>query len=132
MIQPVIPYTKNFTKEILFGRLKSVDEDPRKSRDLWRVKIAFSALNIWPNLTRSASIDGDFASSRRSNEDKNIEEGIGLFVRRGKNRKKIFKCWTLNEFRHYASKFPKREKKYKWKFKPRRDRNRNFLYENED
>ena len=43
--------------------------------------------------------------------------------------KKIFKCWTCNEFGHYASKFPKRDKKYAGNFKPRRDKE--CLYENE-
>ena len=37
---------------------------------------------------------------------------------------------ATNEFGHYASKFPKREKRYKRKFKCRRPRN--CLYANED
>ena len=41
-----------------------------------------------------------------------------------------YKCWTCDEFSHYASKCPKREKKYKGNFKPTRDRI--FLYANED
>ena len=49
-------------------------------------------------------------------------------MRRKKYGKKIFKCWTCNEFGHYASKCPKREKNYKGKFNPRRDKDRNFLY----
>ena len=132
MIQLVIPYTKDFIKEMLLGRLESREVDLRQSRDLARVEIAFSYLNIWPNLTRSTSTHGDFVGSSRSNEDKKIEEGIALLVRREKNDKKIFKCWTSDEFGHYASKCPKREKKYKGKFKPRRDRDRNCLYANED
>ena len=31
-------------------------------------------------------------------------------MRREKDGKKIFKCWTCDEFHHYASKYPKREK----------------------
>ena len=51
-------------------------------------------------------------------------------MRREKDGNKIFKCWTCNEFGHYASKCPKREKKYRGKFKPRRDRY--CLYANEE
>ena len=47
-----------------------------------------------------------------------------------KDGKNIFKCWTCNEYGHYASKCPKRERKYKGRFKPRRPRN--FLYANEE
>ena len=71
-----------------------------------------SALKIRPNLTRSTSVHGDFASNNKSNEDK-IEEGVALLVKREKDGKKIFKCWTCNAFGHYASKCPKREKKYR-------------------
>ena len=95
-----------------------------------RIEIAFSALNIWPILSRSTSPRGDFASSRRSDEEKKIEEGVALLIRREKDGNKKFKCWTWNEFGHYASKCPKREKKYKGKFKPRRDRD--CLYVNEE
>ena len=55
---------------------------------------------------------------------------ISILVKREKDGKKIFICWTCNEFSHYASKCPKSEKKYKGKFKPRRDRG--FLYVNEE
>ena len=61
-----------------------------------------------------------------------IKEGITLLVRREKDGKKIFKCWACNEFGHYASKCPKREKNYKVNFKSRRDRDINCLYANED
>ena len=44
--------------------------------------------------------------------------------------KKFFKCWTCNEYGHYASKCPKREKKFKGRFKSRRCRN--CLYTNEE
>ena len=53
-------------------------------------------------------------------------------MRREKDGKKIIKFWTCDEFSHYASKFPKREKKYKGNLEPRRDRDRNCLYSNED
>ena len=61
-------------------------------------------------------------------EDKTI--GVALLVRREKDGKKIFKCWNCNEFDHYTSKYPKREKKYRGNFKPRRDRE--CLYANEE
>ena len=63
-------------------------------------------------------------------DDKKIEKGVALLERREKDGKKKFKCWTCNEFGHYASKCPKREKRYKGKFKPRRDRD--CLYANEE
>ena len=72
----------------------------------------------------------DFFGSSKFDNDKKIEEGIALLVRREKDGKKIFKCWTCDEFGHYASKCPKREKQCKGKFNPRRPRN--CLYENED
>ena len=53
-------------------------------------------------------------------------------MRRKKYGKKIFKCWTCNEFGHFSSKCPKREKKYKGKFNPKRDRDKNCLYANEN
>ena len=51
-----------------------------------------------------------------------------LYLEREVVAKKIFKCWTCNEYGHYASKFPKREKKLKGRFR----RPRNFLYANEE
>ena len=51
-------------------------------------------------------------------------------MRREKDGKKIFKCWAYGEFGHYASKCPKREKRYKGKFNPRRDSDRSCLYAN--
>ena len=53
-------------------------------------------------------------------------------MRREKYGKKISKCWTCDEFGHYVSKYPKREERYKGMFKPRRDRDRNYFYANED
>ena len=75
----------------------------------------FSALSIRPNLSRSTSARGVFASNNRSEEDRKINEVVALLVRREKGGKKIFKCWTCDEYGHYASKCPKREKKYKVK-----------------
>ena len=86
-------------------------------------------MNIRPSLSRSTSARGDFDSSSRFNEDRKIEE-VALMVRKEKDGKKIFKCWTCNEFDHYTSKCPKREKKYRGNFKPRRDRE--CLYANEE
>ena len=61
---------KDFTKETLFGRLESTKEDLRQFGELARVEIAFSALNIRPNLTRNARTRGDFVGSSRADEDK--------------------------------------------------------------
>ena len=44
----------------------------------------------------------------------------------------FFKCWTCNKYGHYASKCPKRERKYKGKFKSRRPRNCLYVNEEED
>ena len=86
-------------------------------------------MNIWPSLSRSTSDRVDIASSRKFDEDRKIE-GVALLVRREKDGKKFLKCWTCNEFGNYASKCPKREKKYRGNFKPRRDRE--CLYANEE
>ena len=101
----------------------------KQSRELAKVETTFSALNVWPNLTSSTSVYGDFCSNNKSDEDK-IEERVALVVKREKDGKKVFKCWTCNEYGHYASKCPKREKKYKGKFRSRRSRD--CLYVNED
>ena len=106
-------YTKDFTKETFLRRLESEKEDLRQYAKLARVETTFSALNIRSNLTRSTSTRGDFFGISRSDEDKKIEEGITLLVRKEKDGKKIFKCWNCNEFGHYASKYPKREKNIK-------------------
>ena len=132
MIQLVMPRTKYFTKEKFLGRLESIEVKLRQSRELARLETTFSALKIQPNLSRSASTREDFVGNNRSNEDKKIKEGLTLLVRREKDDKKIFKCWTCDRFGHYASRCPKREKKYKGKFKLERDKDRNFLYANED
>ena len=75
-----MPCTKDFTKETLLGRSKLEKENLRQSGELARFKIAFSALNILLNLTRSASTYGDFAGNNRANEDKKTEKGIALLV----------------------------------------------------
>ena len=125
----MISWTKYFTKEKLLGRLEAVENELRQSRELTIIEKAFSALNIWPSLSRSTSARGDFASYRRSYEGQKIE-GLTLLERREKGGKKIFKCWTCDEYGHYASKCPKREKKYKRNYKPRRDIE--CLYANEE
>ena len=126
----LISCTKYFTKETLLGRLEVVENELRQSRELSRIETNFNTLNIQLNLSRSTSARGYFASISRSDEDRKIEEGVALLVRKENDGKKIFKYWICNEFGHYASKCPKREKRYKGKFKPRRDRD--CLYANEE
>ena len=75
---------------------------------------------------RYTSAQGYFASSRKTVEEK--INGVTLLVEREKYGKKIFKHWTCNEYGHYASKCPKRENKFKGRFR----RPRNFLYANEE
>ena len=55
---------------------------------------------------------------------------MALLLERVVDGKKIFICWTCNEYGHYASKFPKREKKFKGRFISRRSRQ--CLYANEE
>ena len=43
---------------------------------------------------------------------------------------KFLKCWTCNEYGHYASKCPKREEKFKGRF--RSSIPRNCLHANEE
>ena len=86
-------------------------------------------MNIKPGLERNTKAQGDIASNTKSIEEK-IKEGVTLLVEREKDGKNIFKCWTCNEYGHYASKCPKREKRYNGNHKPRKDRD--FLYGNED
>ena len=75
------------------------------------------------------SARGDFSSNRKSKEGRTIE-GVTLLVRREKGGKNFFKYWIFDEYGHYASKCPKREKNYKGNHKLGRDRD--CLYENED
>lgn len=132
MIKLLIRCIEKFTKETLLGRLEAAESSLRESRELTRVETYFSALNVFPCLSRSASTHGDFTSSSRtrSKEERNIEEDIAFLVRREPHDKKILKCWTCNEFGHYASKCPKGQKNYKRNFKPRKPRD--YLYANED
>ena len=81
MIQLLIPCTKDFTKEMLLGRLEVAEEDLRQSGDLTRVETTFCALIVLSNLSRNASTHGDFSSSKKSNKDNKIEEGIAHLVR---------------------------------------------------
>ena len=113
----------------MLARLEAVENELRQPKELTRIKKAFSALNIRPNLSKRTSARGDFASSRISKEDRKIE-GVALLVKIGKGGKKIFKCCTCDEYGHCASKFPKREKKYKGNHNPRKDGE--CLYANED
>ena len=72
-------------------------------------------------------MQGDIASYNKYIEEK-IQEGVALLVEREKYGKNIFKCWTCNQYGHYASKCPKRERKYMGRFKSRRPKN--CLYAN--
>ena len=130
MMQLLISCTKDFTKETLLGKLEAVENELRQFGKLTRTQTTFSALSIRPNLSRSISSRGYFSSSNISEEDRKIDDTTTLLVRREKGGKKIFRCWTCDEYGHYASKCPKREKKYKGNHKPRKDRY--FLYANED
>ena len=121
MIQPMIPYTENFTKETLLGRLEAIEFDLKQFGELAKVETTFSALSIRPSLEKSTSAQGDIASSSKIIEEK-INEGVALLLEREVDGKKIFKCWTFNEYGHYASKCPKREKKFERRFRSRRSR----------
>ena len=70
-----------------------------------------------------------FSSSSKTVEEK-IDEGVALLFEREVDGTKIFECWTYNEYGHYASKCPKREKKFKARFRSRRSRQ--CLYANEE
>ena len=83
MIQLMIPYTKNFTKETLLGRLEAIEFDLKQLGELAKVEIAFSALSVRHNLARNTNTQGDFASSSKTIEEK-INEGLNLLVEREK------------------------------------------------
>ena len=55
---------------------------------------------------------------------------MALLVERKEDGKNILKCWTCNEYGHYASKCPKIVRKFKGRFKS--GRSRNCLYANEE
>ena len=93
------------------------------------VETLFSALSVKSRSARKASVQNGSASSSKTIDEK-IKGGVALLVEREVDGKKIFKCWTCNEYGHYASKCPKREKKYKGRFRSRRPRN--YLYDNEE
>ena len=92
------------------------------------MKTTFSAFNIKLGLARNTKAQG-ISCNNKIVEEK-IQEGVALLVEREKEGKNIFKCWTCNEYGHYASKFPKRERKYKGRLKSRRPRN--CIYTNEE
>ena len=46
IINLMIPCTGNFTKETLLGRLEAIEFDLKQSRELEKLEIAFSPLNI--------------------------------------------------------------------------------------
>ena len=92
----------------MFERLQVVESE--LFGELTKIETNFSSLNIQHNLSRRTSVRGDFASSVKFEEDRNIK-GVALLVKREKGDKKIYKCWTCDEYGHYASKCPKREKK---------------------
>ena len=119
MIHLLIYCTKHFTKDSLLRGLEVVENELRQSREMTRTKIDFSALNIWPNLSRNTSGSWDFSSSSKAKKDRKIE-GVTLLVKREKGGKKVFKCWTCDDYGHYAYKFLKREKKYNGNDKPRK------------
>ena len=129
MIQLMIPCTKNFTKETLLGRLEAIEFDLKQSGELAKVEMTFSALSVRPSLERSTSVRGDFANISNTIEEK-INEGVALLVEIERDGKKFFKCWTCNEYGHYASKCPKREKNFQGRFRSRRPRD--CFYANEE
>ena len=85
----MIPYTKNFTKETLLGRLEVIEFDLKESRELAKVETAFGVLSVRPSLVGSTSVRGDFASNSKTIEEK-IDEGVALLLEREVDGKKIF------------------------------------------
>ena len=88
------------------------------------VETAFSPLNVKSGLTRNTSAQNDSASNSK-NVDENIKEGVALIIER-----EVDGIFFFFEYGHYASKFPKRQNKYKRRFWSRRPRN--CLYVNEE
>ena len=70
-----------------------------------------------PMFTRSMSTSGDHSNKNREKEveEKKIEEGLALLMKRELGGSRILVCWTCKELGHYSYKCPKREKKYKYK-----------------
>ena len=132
MIEQVIPWALMFSKETLLGRLEATKFSLRQNGDLHRIETTLSALSMKPSLSRSTSTSGIFVGSSRVKleEDKKIDEGIALLLKRELEGKRVFKCWTCKEYGHFASNCPKRENKYKRNFYSRRARN--YLYANDE
>ena len=95
----MIPCTKNFTKETLLGKLEAVELDLKKFVELALVETIFSALNVKSGPTRNTSAHNDSTSSSKIVDEK-IKEGVALLIEREVDGKKIFKCWTCNEYGH--------------------------------
>ena len=89
MIQLMIPYTTNFTKETLLGRLEAAEFDLKQSGELAKVETTFSALSVKPSLAKNTRAQEDIASSNKTIEEK-IKEGVTLLVEREKDGKNIF------------------------------------------
>ena len=98
--------------------LEVVEVIMKENGDLPKIETTFSALSMRPSLSKSVSTSGNYASSNRgkSNKDMKIDEGIALLVKRELEGEKNFKCWTCKEYGHFASKCPKRVKKFRRNF----------------
>ena len=129
MIQLMITCTENFMKETFLGRLEAIELYLKQSGELEKGETMFNLLSVKHSLEKNTSAQGDISSSSKTVEEK-IKEGVALLVEREKDGKNVFKCWTCNEYGHYASKCPKREKKFKGRFRSRRSRK--CLYANEE
>lgn len=94
MTKCLIPYTKKFTRKTFLGRLQVIESSLRYTRELTRKEKYFSALSVYPYLSRSESTHGNYANSNRlrSEEDMKIEERIAFLSRRELDGKKNFKC----------------------------------------
>ena len=132
MIKQVIPSVDKFSKETLLGRIEVAEVSLRQNGDLPGIETTLSALSMKPSLSRSTSTSGNFASSSRAKfeEDKKIEKGIVLLVKRELEGERFFKFWTCREYGNFASKFRKRVNKFKRNFQSRRPRN--CLYANDE
>ena len=70
MIQLMIPYTTNFTKETFLGRLEATKFDLKQSKELDKVETTLSALIFKPTLAKNTRAQEDIASSSKSIEEK--------------------------------------------------------------